>query len=570
MPGEEAYIKKQQLQQLEEHNWNPQVQEENVYAAAMFDRKRENSELQASRFKFWGVTYKDGAAMTAVKQSLARVTEFMNETIPQEENAFQAQLAEIEGRYARFLDSCRHYIRTHPRPITKSGKDRLAMVRRLSGWAQKEQAQLRYAADHLRKTGQNDLIWGNLLGVVRGRDLNLDKADSVEQGGAGTSDVTIVSVGQSKLFFKDDEVVRPPSEEIQRKYIDGCQDKKDLAFYQKMKALMADEMIIETETGAVATSAQMFKSPQMIELLQSEREQDREFGCWMLLENLKIHDPKEWQGKKFDEREKEILSEMVPQYNKWLTRYQVCKTGCIEAGSLLSKRNVATSRMAQLMNVPELVAYSCVARCHGGGNPEVRHGVAMAQAKGNDCGKVINAARSQGKKVTYSPEGVRQLSQLQFFDCLCGQIDRNISNRFVTVDEAEDRVTITGVQGIDNDMCFGQLRYGDMNEMVSGIHMLPIFEKDGLCVLPALDGDMVSALFALNFEAVYYAMRDLLSNEEIDCLWERIEGMRAAITRSMELNPQLVVASDKWDREVAQRFSKALVNRSYVSEANIV
>ena len=336
-----------------------------------------------------------------------------------------------------------------------------------------------------------------------------------------------------------------------------------------MKDLMADELIVETEMGVTMTAASVFKGSQVVECLQSEDEQKWELGFQTLLIGLKQYDPKEWQGKEFNQREKEILREMVPRYTKWLTRYQVCKTACIEKGSLLSQRNVATSRMAQLMNVPALVAHSCVARCHGRGNPEPRHGVAMAQAKGGEYGKATSAAMNEGKKVTYSPEAVRQLSQLQFFDCLCGQIDRNVSNRFVTVDKAEDKITITGVQGIDNDMAFGQLRYRDMNATADGFHELPVFERDGLCVLPALDGDMVSALFALNSEAVYYAMRDLLSNEEIDCLWDRICGMRAAITRSMELNPNLVVASDKWDREVAQRFSGKLVNRSYISEATV-
>lgn len=226
-------------------------------------------------------------------------------------------------------------------------------------------------------------------------------------------------------------------------------------------------------------------------------------------------------------------------------------------------RNVATSRLAYLLDMPDIVAASNVATVKRKGSEDVCRGIAMAEAKGEKLEEVLKNARDNQQEVTYSPEAIRQLARLQMFDVLCCQIDRNVSNRFVTYEVVGKNVLITGVQGIDNDIAFGKMSYQELNEKPDGVNMLPVFEVDNMCTIPALDAKMVTNLSALEDELVTHAMSDLLSEAEIKALLDRIKGVKKTIECSMEKNPGLVVNPDEWTEEVIERFNQRQVNKAY-------
>ena len=220
---------------------SPIQQEENQFASALLDQDLQNKQLQESRFTFWGVSYRDGAEMTAVKQSMAALNQLMRTRLSLDKASFEQELAHLLGSYQQVITNCRTYVASHRHPITKSGKARLSMVRKILAQTEHELAQLPVAADRLFQTNQKDLLWGNILGMAREMDVDLDKADKVELGGAGTSDVTIITAGQTKLFFKETEQLCSSQEEIQRQYIDTCKDEQDLAIYQELKGLMVND-----------------------------------------------------------------------------------------------------------------------------------------------------------------------------------------------------------------------------------------------------------------------------------------------------------------------------------------
>ena len=315
------------------------------------------------------------------------------------------------------------------------------------------------------------------------------------------------------------------------------------------------------------SAAVYFNNEQLRNRILSDDPQEQEIGYQdlkMLLKEAKIKYSLDFSNT----RVRQILQEMMPRYTKWLTRSYICDSAGIKNGNLISTRNIATSRMAELLNIKSLVAESRQVYIVDRETTSVRTGIAMAQAVGNDYSRISYQARADEVPMSHSPETVRHLVCLQMLDVLCAQIDRNKSNIFATQTEQDGKVVITGIQAIDNDMAFGTVSYEELNKRADGLNMLPVFEKDGQCTLPALDGNMAASILALNDEVVRYQMQDLLNEAEINALLDRLHGMQKTIWVSINNNPDLIVESDKWDAEIANRFKTAQVNRAYADFHN--
>lgn len=113
----------------------------------------------------------------------------------------------------------------------------------------------------------------------------------------------------------------------------------------------------------------------------------------------------------------------------------------------MSRRNVATSRMASLLGLEELIAKSQTVDITDEATGRLIRGNLMDQAEGIEYADasedMING------KVTSS--FLRDVTNLQVLDVLCGQLDRHGGNMMYKVENGN----ITGVQGIDNDAAFG-------------------------------------------------------------------------------------------------------------------
>ena len=328
------------------NDWGLAQQEyqENQFAAAMRAQDQQTEELLQNRLTFWGITCRDGAVMSAVKASMLELNQQMRQPISQEPGAFQLEYQQVLDSYTRLIANCKRYTASHRHPITASGKARLNLVRTTLSQAESELRHLHVAVQTLQETGQDNLIWGNILGMAREMDLDLDKADHVEQGGAGTSDVTIISTGQSKLFFKENEQLRTSEDEIQRLYIDNCTDETDLSIYRELKTLM----VSDPGNGAAIT----LNNANIRKLITSPDPTDQKNGFTQLAEMMQMQLGQECTLDFSHPRVQKILKELLPRFSKWFTRFHVCETASIEAGSYLSNRNVATTRMQGRVKFP--------------------------------------------------------------------------------------------------------------------------------------------------------------------------------------------------------------------------
>ena len=178
---------------------------------------------------------------------------------------------------------------------------------------------------------------------------------------------------------------------------------KTFSVYTELQSLMTDNM----GSSAVAMNNKERRDKILSEDCETSMEGfDELIQC---LEELNVSHQLDFHNP----RVQQITKELSPRYTKWLTRFFLCSMGQIDKGSFISMRNVATSRLAYLLDMPDIVAASNVATVKHKGSEDVCRGIAMAEAKGEELEEVLKNARDNQQEVTYSPEAILLMRVIQ-------------------------------------------------------------------------------------------------------------------------------------------------------------
>ena len=221
----------------------------------------------------------------------------------------------------------------------------------------------------------------------------------------------------------------------------------------------------------------------------------------------------------------------------------------------MSRRNVATSRVAALMGLEKLVAKSQTAEIYDETSGQTFKGNLMEKAKGMTVTdfweKNPKDASLGGRDIGVNVTGnfQREMCNLQVLDVICGQVDRHHGNFFVSTNEAGE---LAGVQGIDNDAAFG------LNEEVSSVKDgnrkdRAIYDMDtGEMTLPYMDGNLAERILQLEPDMLRFALQDLLKHKEIEAIIKRLERTKAAIRKTKQNQPNRLLKDDEWNDDTAQ------------------
>ncbi len=123
----------------------------------------------------------------------------------------------------------------------------------------------------------------------------------------------------------------------------------------------------------------------------------------------------------------------------------------------IDKRNVAMSKMSDLLGVPKCIARATTMQVQGA-EGKITEGVFMEKAPGKsfmDINPGDEAAKLNTALFDGSP-ALKDLADIQIMDYICMNVDRNESNLFYNF--SEDGKKCIGVTGIDNDLSFGTVR----------------------------------------------------------------------------------------------------------------
>ena len=187
-------------------------------------------------------------------------------------------------------------------------------------------------------------------------------------------------------------------------------------------------------------------------------------------------------------------------------------------------RNVATSRMADLLGIPEVIARSHPMKIKM--NDKVVEGVFMEKAKGVDRNhpSASDDFISGTPLEDSDPEGFRQAADLQVLDFICGNIDRHGANMFYLFDSQGN---FCGVQGIDNDTSWGVLTSGKHTKNLAALNELQFVSEE-----------TARRIANLTPEQLRFTMHGLIEENCIDAAVVRLQMVQDQLKKQKDLTEE--------------------------------
>lgn len=501
---------------------------------------RKESLLRGGRYTFLSKKgeFVQGTRSTPSKKYMKPILDNLKRLDGLLSGQFDAKDADtIHNCFRDTIISCENYI-SNRNPWTTEGKARLQMVKDFQAQIRHESVRFAQRVEELEKNpelAKENRTWLSILSDVRREDIqNGRDGVKVTMGGAGSSTIYIIEKDGKKRFFKENEKV--PKDGVIANLdvtLASLKDKKDEKDTRRLKYLeIAKKALIKR----YATEVQFFRDftsvknrNAMTAKLCEKLKSDRNFAN-MIDEIRKV--------KPATEEDDDLLyiGEAILQAKRDAILSDIAVNDAkIDAKSDVSKRNVATSRMAKILGLDYMVAGSTIADVTVNGKK--MSGIAMEEAKGECYIDIGEAAVKKKRKPRYSPKAFKQILNLQIFDVICGQVDRNAANYLCTYEEkANSNVTeIKEIKAIDNDLSFGRLSYSEIvNAGRQGVNRLRSFENTGgKLTIPCVDKELADKLLAVDTEMIDYQMCDILDKDERKALIDRIKGVQKIIRKMM-------------------------------------
>jgi hypothetical protein len=151
-------------------------------------------------------------------------------------------------------------------------------------------------------------------------------------------------------------------------------------------------------------------------------------------------------------------------------------------------------------------------------------------------------------KLTYTGEAQRQLVCIQVLDEICGQTDRHNGNLFFQTNP-DNPIEVTGVQAIDNDMSFGAITDIDKKSHRQ-------LQQLSVANLPYMDKAMAEHIKLISKEMLKFALADVLEDDEIEVLNERLEKVKKYISEVEEDKAKTgsrLLTKGEWTPEIGRK-----------------
>ncbi len=231
----------------------------------------------------------------------------------------------------------------------------------------------------------------------------------------------------------------------------------------------------------------------------------------------------------------------------------------VDQGDELTSRNIASSRIAELLGIGNIIAHSEKMTVRAG--DKVMTGCFMEFAQGSDLNSQAAQTRNKLYNMDVKPTAGfnKDMTTLEIFDYLCAQNDRHTGNMFYKMSDKptpDGKYLIEGIQGIDSDLAFGA-------------ENIEIFKNQGrLSDLIFIDDSLADRIRGLNRDALEYALGDLIPQNQIDMMMERVEKFQRHMEDSMvrvkdgqwELKEYAIDAPEESLDERGKKYVKGLKN----------
>lgn len=461
---------------------------------------------------FLGGTEQDSNEYTAVKNALGEVNRLIAANVDHEHHdLYRRDLDLILQNYDTLIGACQGYLEKTVHSLSINGRARRGLVKSVLEQAESDSAHFNQNSEAWFKSQSR--TWKDALRDVRTEAIDLRGRDDISIGGAGASvRVKIGSGENTKWFTKDTYNVRQGYEEIAQKF--GKKVFPDPVQFQYMN----DDMMIAAFDGPYKLVD--FEKPveQTPENLRDVRSAGINIACRQIDEINTTMD-NDGNGSYEIPLEDAVIRHyctIMGKMSKDFTAFGVNADAKIGEGRQTNQRNTATSRMADLLGIGNLVARSKSAEVTMPDGKKVK-GSVMDQARGKSFDDI------NSNDMEMSDDVQRQLICIEYLDMICGQIDRHANNLYYQMEGN----TVTGVQAIDNDVSFGTF-----TDLQRGNHHLGKLNAQNL---PFADRELAARIRNISDEVIKHTFGDLLSEPEISALCTRIHMVREHLAKLEQL-----------------------------------
>lgn len=493
----------------------------------------------AEDMRFWGrwlekskkggFRKKNSEYFDQVQEAVRNAASVMDTEFDQDQNKNLEKLYHATKAFKSLKLACERY--TARNPHTPAGKVRRNIVLQIQGFAAKDALGCEQAISDFIVMSPQDQAKETWVSVIR-------KARSVQMQVDDYSQLGHASGGQASEVLK----------------IKSNKDKQQVTQYFKKE----DSLEVTAGIGVEKSiSHNAIAAQEAIKAFPNLSEEDRKV--------LSDWSSKDYGLPNVSSEVQEYIEDFLKK-NKTTIIELMQPLGIIEEGGYanMTRRNVATSRMADLVGLGHLVARSQTVDILDKKTGQTIRGNLMDEAKGVSYDKVEDAFKK--KKVTSN--FMRDITNLQVLDILCGQADRHNYNMLYQMDDGGN---VTGIQGIDNDAAFGtntdavSALKGYANRSDTRLFDAETYEM----MIPFMDKKLADRIEAVEPQMVRYILNDLLKQEEIDAAVKRLEIMQKGIAKAKAETPKVFLEKEEdWDMNVKKAFIDSYKHGIDITTAN--
>jgi hypothetical protein len=534
-------------------------QEKNRFAGGQFVSAHEHySELEKS--KKW-YSQKDSPEFEQVKQSMKNIFTAATGSVA------ETSITDFLKMYQNVINDAVLYLESHSGfAFTSVGRQRKRIMKDILKSARRDYASIpeAYSRQLKKPVGEQSKTWSEVLVDARTERIDISKME-LSVAGDQTSTVLVIKDSQKikpTLFFKDEEKLLSHTEERTQKCLELEKEFKKrgakneaagiaiLRKFEKSPQVQTEiQQALYTVTTMYPEAASVFPHAEARQRLISELKNNAGWKQAGATDEEKADIAKICQLVSSSEQYFLSLKRYYKACHIILARSGVTESAGIATGTMLSTRNVATTRMADIFDIAPMMARSKTIIIEEKGKQ--RRGNAMEGAKGI---KHDDLSREVKEALKTCPDYLRDLSKMHLFDYICGQVDRHCGNFFVDAEMIElngERVLrYGGICGIDNDMSFGTLtkekfviRNRPVNEMSQ---LCKVTDDNGELLLPYVDENMADIILALTPEMLTMQLADLLSKDEMKAFVARVKEVYKAVDTLSRKNPERLLKTDGW------------------------
>ena len=439
--------------------------------------------------------------------------------------------------YKGLKAACIAYLKSHD-PKSSEGKARYELVRKISERVTGEMSEATINAEIYSKSKDDTpQTWAEVLIGVHSIELKKEQVKVPNGVVAQSSKLLKIKDGGKKYFFKYKE--KAPEFDTESMLREVTAD------YKQRLDMLLNKQGPFAGLSAEKTKIEAKKIMDVIQVIAVLRDSLVKYG----IDNFDSRNEEgtleelEACGANVEGINEDAYKEFYAAYSKKYTLAAACKVAGIKVGSDVTKRNEATSVLADFLGISDMMMKSSTVKLDVEG--EKIDGLRMDKALGIEGADVNKKETASGKTVHLTPEAIKQLFILQVFDILCGQIDRHQGNYLARCKTKGDELLIEGVTGIDNDLSFGTLSYQDIVMKKKQIHVANKMEslevynektKKIESVAPAIDADFANKILALKPEMIDLLLGRLLDKDELSACKDRLKGLQQYMVKEKALD----------------------------------